>query len=114
MKYNPNAKLTLTTPEGDKDVTRYNSALYTFLADNAMYDHVFFQDEGSNEDTFGTYVFRFNPAFARIKTFMVKEHFPAHRNSVEVAQCDMDAYDSAVDRMIEPFDAIPPDWLLTD
>lgn len=105
-----NAHLTLSTSAGEKRLDRYNSALYTFIGDNAMYDHVFFQQEGS-EDSFGTYIFRFNPAYARIRTYMTREHFPTHRNGVEVAECDVDAYNSAVERLVEPFDAIPEDWL---
>lgn len=106
-----NAHLTLDTSAGEKRLDRYNSALYTFIGDNAMYDHVFYQEDGLSDDTFGTYVFRFNPAYAKMKVFMARERFPVHRNAIEVAQCDVDAYNGAVDRLVEPFDAIPEDWL---
>jgi hypothetical protein len=51
----------LNIGDGEVEMHRFNSSLFTHIGNLAMYDHVFLQYE-EGEDM-GAYIFRQNPAF---------------------------------------------------
>lgn len=104
--FDPEAHLILNLTDGtERRMDRHNSALFTHLGNLAMYDHCYIQ---TNEDT-GCYIFRHSPVFEQLAGFMVQNAFPMHLNRVDVAECDMDAFEKAV--ALEVPSEIPEDWL---
>lgn len=101
--------LLLHTPAGEIRLDRYNSALFTHIGKLAMYDHVFVQKDMDDETMFGSYLFRHNPSFGHIASWMVENDLPMHLNFTEVAETDMDAFNQSIAHEAE--EPIPDGWL---
>lgn len=97
-------------------MTRYNTALFTFLGLNAMYDHVFFQRSEPDEvnQVQGTYLFKegHSDSFEKITDFIVNHAYPMHINGIEVADCDRDAYVGMIERELSR--GVPDEWTKPD
>jgi hypothetical protein len=90
----------------EQRMDRENSALFTHLGNLAMYDHVFVLT--NEEASTGAYIFRHSPVFERLAAYMVSELFPQHLNRVDVAECDMQAFEAVLKQEVP--DELPEDW----
>lgn len=92
-------------------MTRENTSLFRFAGELAIYDHVFFvTEERENGAVAGTYLFRANEAFAKLRTFMEENLYPQHVNLQEVAQCDLDAWNSHYLKDLNDTSSVPEEW----
>lgn len=100
VPFEADAHLNLETGTGEIRLDRYNAALFTHIGDLGMYNHVFVQTDPDNDASFGSYIFRHNPSFKFIASWMVENELPMHLNSMDVADCDRDAFEQAIAREI--------------
>lgn len=109
-EFDPDAHLILNFVDGSEArMDRHNSALFSFVGDLAMHDHVFvLLDQETNS---GTYIFRHNEIFGALAEYMVENSFPMHLNANEVAECDQDAFNRSISQMSQDVETIPDDWL---
>ena len=93
------------------EMTRLNSSLFTFLGEAAIYNHVFLVHEQEETRAVGTYVWSHHEAYNGLAGFIVEHSFPMHLNMLQVADCDVDAYDNAIaSQMSDVGDSFPEDW----
>lgn len=107
--YEEDAHLNLQTSTGEVRLDRNNAALFTHIGELGMYNHVFVQTDPDNDDAFGSYIFRHNPSFKFIASWMVENELPMHLNSTDVADCDRDAFDQCIAK--EAQEPIPEGWM---
>lgn len=109
-EFDPDAHLILSMTDGrEQRMDRTNSALFTHLGNLAMYDHVFVQtSDPEGERTLGVYIFRHSPVFGQLATYMVQNQFPQHLNRIDVAECDLDAFEAALAQEVPS--ELPDDW----
>jgi hypothetical protein len=106
-------ELMLHIGETDFLMTRGNAVLFTFFGRLATRNHVFLitgeEDEGV---TTGSYIFAHATAYNALVSFMAEYEYPARLNSLDVPQCDEDAFQRSLEQIggeeIEDF--IPDDW----
>lgn len=110
--------LILGTPDGDKRMDRYNSALFTFLGftatgeDISSRSHVFIHTEEDGDDM-GMYIFACTARFDELRDYMVSAEYPMHLNMRQAPECDENAYQSMIEKTISETDTddfIPEDW----
>lgn len=86
--------------DGEFQALRENTTLFTFLGERAMYDHIFFLTSVDDEKQTGRYAFRsFTDQFDDFEEYLVAHDYPQHLNLLEVAECDINAFDQACDRI---------------
>lgn len=91
--------------------TRENASLFMFLGDLAAYNHIFIAMDDSEEGrTLGNYIFSSSESYEPIMSFMAENAFPMHVNLLEVADCDVGAFDRHHYRDIRQTNTIPEDW----
>lgn len=99
---------------GDEDfeITPRNATLFTFLGQNALYNHVFIQTGQEEEGRIaGTYLFSDIDGFPKLRKLMRQLHFPAVLDMPDVAECDMEAFDLHVHHMTEDLElGVPEGW----
>jgi hypothetical protein len=88
-----------------------NTSLFTHVGEAAMYDHIFVQTGEQETGLSGMYIFRHNEAFKAIKKHMIRNRFPLHLNQQEAAECDVSAFDRALERAMDDTDYLPDDWI---
>lgn len=115
----PNVRLTIN---GETlDMTRRRGSLFTFmgrvtLSDGTEIDaenvnHVFVEHERTAAGRIGTYIFSHNPVFDQLSDYMMENGYPLHLNLLDVAECDRQAYETALARESNDIDrGIPDDW----
>lgn len=109
-EFDPDAHLLLQFTDGrEARMDRNNSALFTFLGDLAMHDHVFVLTNAENNS--GSYIFRHSPVFDAISEYMMENDFPMHLNMTEVAECDQQAFQKCLEQEAADLDGIPDDWV---
>lgn len=108
----PTMKLNL--PNGTFEATPENSTLFTFVGHLASRSHVFLLTGEVNNDVMtGSYIFEASGAFDSMHEFMIQNEYPMHLNLREIAQCDEDAYNQYVDKVVTSAavdDFVPSDW----
>jgi hypothetical protein len=107
--------LRLDTQNGELELRPDNTSLFTHVGEGAMYDHVFVQTGEDEGRMSGSYIFRHAEVFKAIKKHMIRNRFPLHLNMQQPAQCDMDAFDHALDQAtgdVQELDGFPEDWTL--
>lgn len=117
----PHARLEMN---GSDEVIMWpgNGTLFTFVGKTALSDgievdsdnlnHVFVAYERDEDDSvFGTYIFSHNQAYAALSKYMFENGFPVHLNLRQVAQCDIDAYEGALQKEFGDLDSFPDEWL---
>jgi hypothetical protein len=92
---------------------RKNTTLFTFIGEQAIYDHVFCVlgevPESPNEYR-GCYIFKEAqaPLYTTLGKFIVENNFPQILNRDEAPQCDVSAWEA---RMYKDLGrGIPEDW----
>jgi hypothetical protein len=97
----------------DREMSRYNSSLFSHLGTLAMYDHIFvsFDDEETDETITGVYIFRHNDAFEGLRDFMEDNDFPMHLNLTDVAACDLEAFEQVLESETTDINEIPDNWV---
>ena len=93
-------ELMLHIGETDFLMTRENAVLFTFFGRLATRNHVFLITEETDEEgiTSGSYIFAHATAFNALASFMAEYDYPARLNSLEVPQCDEDAFERSLDQ----------------
>jgi len=105
------SELDLTLGGEEFRMTRENTSLFTFLGESAMYNHIFFQKERLDGNRIaGTYLFRPNPNFTKLRAFMEEHHYPMHINLLQPAQCDLDAFNAHYFKDLNDISYIPDEW----
>lgn len=102
----------LTFGGEEYEVRRENASLYMFLGNLALYNHVFIhlEDNPDSGDAIGTYVFSMHDQFESIRDYMMDNDYPLHANLLEVAECDLQAYDDMIKQAVQDVDTVPEDW----
>lgn len=98
-------RATIQAGEREFLIHRGNTRLYHFLGGLAMYNHVHYSDK---ETAF--YVFDFVNGYDQLATFVTENNFTAYVNQTEVPQCDIDAYNAALEKTFQALDGVPEDW----
>lgn len=95
---------------GEFEATRDNTVMFRHMGRLAMYDHVFFIRDAEKGQ--GTYLFSHHPSYPQLADWLMDNDFPAHINLRQVAQCDIDAFDSMIskDANLELENGVPDDW----
>lgn len=92
------ASLDVSFPEGLKvTANRFNTTLYTFFGDLAMYNHVFIvtaEDADAEDEVEGQHVFCDDPRYQALWELVIYHDFPAVLNSLGVYPGDKAAYDA--------------------
>lgn len=86
------------------EAIRENTTLFTHLGRLACYDHVFIHtnvDQDTDEQMVGTYVFRQHEAFGEMEEYMFENDYPMVLNKLQVAECDINAWNNMIAREIE-------------
>ena len=90
---------------------RGNTSLFRFAGELAIYDHIFFVNEELGDGRVaGTYLFRANPAYIKLREFMEEHQYPAHINLQEAANCDVDAWNSHYLNDLNDTSSVPEEW----
>lgn len=95
--------------EYEFEATPDNTTLFRFVGRLALYNHVFMltgPDEGA-----GAYLFNQNSHYKEFEDYMIENNYPLHDNLRDVAQHDLDAFDSAIKQGLSGLDHVPDDWL---
>lgn len=88
--------------------TRHNTAMFTFLGDLAIYDHVFVL---TNEETnSGAYLFKNQEIWQDLAGFCIEHQYPMHLNMEEVAECDQKAFEATMFTDVRSADSFPAEW----
>jgi hypothetical protein len=83
--------------------TRYNTTLFThwgkvmlkgFELEASNFDHIFFQISEDEDNPSETYLFRDHPSFKKLAKICLKYSFPMVVNRVNVAECDIRAWEN--------------------
>lgn len=105
---------TLNLSMGEKifEMNRRNASLFTFIGKLATHNHIFLVHEIEENRAFGTYVWSHHEAYEDLSNFLVEHDFPVHLNMLEVASCDLEAYDNSIQLNTADLDkGIPTDWV---
>lgn len=109
--------ITLRVGNGEIEVTRDNTTLFTFLGrvgiNLSMYDHVFITRGDADEEgtTNGMYIFRANSGFDALEEYLITYDYPALLNMREVPQCDQDAFNKMIHDSTNDLDeGVPDSW----
>lgn len=88
----------LILPEGDFYATRHNMSLFTFIGEQALFNHVFLETEELTDNEYsGKYVFADHRHYSELVEFIFEHDFPMHLNGTEVPLCDKQAYGTCHD-----------------
>ncbi len=92
--------------------SRFNSCVYTFFGELAVYNHIFVEiaDLGDNAIE-AYYIFKDNPMYQKIGKFMLENRFPMFLNQVEVPVVDLEAWNSHFIIDLEESEIVPEDWI---
>lgn len=98
------------TMNGEKIIAnRHNTAMFTFLGELAVYDHIFvLTDEETNS---GAYLFKNQDVWKELAGFLIEHEFPMHLNMDEVAECDRNAFDATMYGDIRSNKSFPQGWV---
>lgn len=110
MEQEPALEITMN---GEKLIAhRGNTALFTFIGELAVYDHVFIlTDEETNS---GGYLFKNQKIWSEMTSFLLENLYPMHLNMEEVAECDRIAFENTMYPDIRTHESFPDTWLATD
>lgn len=101
----------ITVGEGRFEATPVNTSLFSYLGRIACYSHVFMHTGDKDEKTMiGTYVFASHTIYEEMVEYMIENDYPLHVNLREVANCDINAYNSFIEQQLDDTDCIPEDW----
>lgn len=104
------ARLKLTMNGQEIECNRENTAMFTFLGNLAIYDHIFvLMDEENNS---GAYLFKENQQqWQEMAGFIIEYQFPMHLNMTEVAECDRNAFDATMFHDLAGMPSFPQEWV---
>ena len=98
--------------EFDYEIGPHNMSLFTFIGENALYNHVFleFPVEDGQEETPVCYFFSNARDFENLRDIITHYNWPQHLNLTETAQCDLEAFEHSQYRDLRALDSLPEDW----
>jgi hypothetical protein len=108
---------------GEVLATPENTQLYEYIAINALYNHIFVEQERVEHRMIGMYVRPWEDDYDRMRQYMMDTGYPSHHNIIHVTSDDVANYDSAVENReanspvaaeapeVEDDLFIPDDWL---
>lgn len=101
----------IETNVGEIESKRDNTTLFTHLGRLACYDHVFIQTSTEDGVAGGIYVFRDAEVFDQMAEYMVENEYPMVLNKIDVAECDLKAFDNMVSNNTKDVgDYLPEEW----
>lgn len=91
---------------------RWNTSLFTYIGELAAYNHIFVAQEDEEDGAqIGHYIFNSNDQFKTILQFIRTSYFPVHLNLIEVAECDVSAFEGHHYRDVRREDSFPESWM---
>lgn len=96
---------TISTSHGEIELTPANTSLYRHIAQYALFDHFFIQ-----EDNVGFYIWSHEEAFPLLDEASADEPIPRHLNIQKVAQVDEDNYITEFTQDLRESDSFPESW----
>lgn len=100
-------KMIIQTSNGDFESTPMNTSLFSYAGRLAMYDHIFF----AMDDNCGAYLFNQHHNYTEVANFVIDNEYPMHLFLTQVAECDLDAFDSMIkDDTSELEKGVPDEW----
>jgi hypothetical protein len=104
-------KLRLDTHDGTRlELTPENSTLFTHVGELSLYDHCFIATAEEGTTTIGVYLFRHSDVFPAIKEHFEQHGYPMVLNQREVAPCDINAFERAIELATDDITHVPEDW----
>lgn len=90
---------------------RFNTTLFTFFGELALYNHVFLEMSQQDEETVtGAYVFCDNNVYEALARHIVSNDFPMVLNRTDVPACDQDAWARSHIDDLSGSDSFPEEW----
>lgn len=89
---------------------RWNSAVFSFAGELAIFDHVFIATAETETGYTGKYIFSGHPQYEDVADFMEKARFPAHYFITEVPECDVSAFEQYHYKDVRNSDIFPKAW----
>ncbi len=93
------------------EVNRHNTFLYTYLGELSVYTHVFVLTTEDEETWDGGYVFKDNPAFPVLASFVLEHNFVMHCNMGDVSECDLNAFNQSHYQDLYETNTVPEEWV---
>lgn len=104
--------LRLTLGNDDFEATPENTSLFTYVGVCAVHDHVFLELTHNEKQAFGRHIFRVleTEIYDHITKHIKRNHYPQHLNLLQVAQCDVDAFNMQAFKDLIVTDEVPEGW----
>jgi len=86
--------------------------VFGFLGALSIYDHIFYvpEDQEETEDTTCTYIFKDVDGYDKFLAYLLDNYYEAHLNLVEVAECDVEAWENHTFKDVRGEASFPQKW----